>query len=142
MSTPTTLQSNLIPLAYSSDNSTYKNITCKKAWNFNGDTTVTKDETDCGPHTGLGANNWTVDVTGLVNTTPNGATEISAAELLTAWANQALGYVKMLYPSPGGGNLYIQGPAYITSYKITNQVGNLLEFSATFTGNAAVDITP
>ena len=82
MSTPTTVQSNLIPIAISSDDVTYKNIVCKKAWNFNGDTTTTEDESDCGPHVGLGANKWTFDFTALLNTTPDGGTQVSAGTML------------------------------------------------------------
>lgn len=142
MSTPTTIQSNLVPIAVSTDDITYKSIVCKKAWNFNGDTTTTQDESDCGVHTGLGANKWTFDFTALINTTPNGATEVSAGTMLGYWSAQTLIYVKVLYPSPGGTNFYIQGPAYLTSFKLTNQVGSLQEFSGTMTGNASVDITP
>lgn len=144
MSTPTTIQSNLIPMAVSADDITYKNIVCKKSWNFNGDTTVNQDETDCGPHVGLGANKWTVDFTALLNTSPNGATEVSASVMLGYWSAQTLIYVKLQYPTSGspGTAFYIQGPAYITSFKLVNQVGSLMEFDGTLTGNAAVDITP
>lgn len=141
MSTPTTIQSNLVPIAVSADNVTYKNIVCKKAWNFNGDTTTTQDESDCGVHTGLGANKWTFDFTALINTSPNGAAEVSANTLLGYWTNQTAIFVKALYPNSDGSGFYIQGAAYLTSFKLTNQVGSLQEFSGTFTGNGAIDNT-
>ena len=141
MSTPTTVQSNLIPLAISTDGSTYYNIVCKKAWNFNGDTTTTSDESDCGVHTGLGANKWTFDFTALMNITPD-ADQKSAKDLLAYWAAQTLLYIKALYPTSTGANMYVQGQAYLTSFKLTNQVGSLQEFSGTFTGTNDIDVTP
>lgn len=142
MSTPTTLQSNLVPFALSTDDITYKNVVCKKAWNFNGTTPTNVEETDCGPLIGLGTNTWTFDFEMVLNTTPNGATEMSAKEVLALWNNQTASYVKVLYPNPGGTNFYIQGGGYITSFVLQNTVGNLMTFTGTFSGNGQVDITP
>lgn len=141
MSTPTTLQSNLIPFALSSDGVTYKNVVCKKAWNFNGTTNTTVEDTDCGPLVGVGANAWTFDFEMVLNTTPIGATEISAKEVLSYWNNQTLSYAKVLYPSGTGANFYIQGSGYITSFVLQNTVGSLMTFTGTMTGNGAVDIS-
>lgn len=142
MSTPTTLQSNLVPFALSTDDVTYKNVVCKKAWNFNGTTPTNVEETDCGPLVGLGSNNWTFDFEMVLNTTPNGSTEMSAKDVLTIWNNQTASYVKVFYPNPGGTNFYIQGAGYITSFVLQNTVGNLMTFTGTFSGNGSVDITP
>lgn len=142
MSTPTTVQSNLVPFALSTDDVTYKNVVCKKAWNFNGTTPTTIEETDCGPLVGLGTNNWTFDFEMVLNTTPNGATEMSAKEVLDIWNNQTPAYAKVFYPSPGGGSFYIQGAGYITNFVFQNTVGNMMTYTGTFSGNGAVDITP
>lgn len=142
MSTPTTLQSNLVPFALSTDDITYKNVVCKKAWNFNGTTATNPEDTDCGVLVGLGANAWTFDFEMVLNTTPNGATEMSAKDVLSIWNNQTFAYAKVLYPNPGGTNFYIQGGGYITSFTLQNTVGNLMTFTGTFSGNGAVDITP
>lgn len=139
MSTPTTVQSNLVPVAVSTDGSTYKNVVCKKSWNFTGTTPTNIEQTDCGPLVGLGANEWSVQIEGVLNTTPNGATEVSLKEFLDYWVNQTLVYVKMLYPSNTGSNFYIQGSGYITSYSAVNVVGNLITFTATISGNGTVD---
>ena len=67
MSVPTTVQSNQIPLALSTDGGvTYKNVVCKRAWNFAGTTAVNAEETDCGVSKGLGAPDWTMDFEGVV----------------------------------------------------------------------------
>lgn len=141
MSTPTTIQSNLVPFAISTDDITYKNVVCKKAWNFNGTTPTTTEQTDCGALVSVGSNEWTFDFEMILNTTPNGSTEMSAEDILGIWNAQTYSYVKVLYPDPGGANFYIQGAGYITSFKLTNQVGNVMSFSGTFSGNGAVDIS-
>lgn len=142
MSTPTTIQSNLVPFALSSDDITYKNVVCKKSWNFNGTTPKNVEDTDCGPLTGLGSNNFSFDFEMVLNTTPNGSTEMSAKEVLALWNNQTFSYAKVLYPAGTGSNFYIQGSGYITSFTLQNTVGNLMTFTGTFTGNGSVDITP
>lgn len=142
MSTPTGIQANLVPVLVSLDNTTYKSIVCKKAANFNGTTPTNVEQTDCGPMVGLGSNEWSVDIEGVVNTSPAGATEISAKELAGYWNGQTPLYIKIQYPNPGGSNFYIQGYGYITSYKLGVQVGQLVNFSATFSGNGNVSTTP
>lgn len=142
MSTPTTVQSNLVPFALSTDDITYKNVVCKKAWNFNGTTPTNVEDSDCGSLTGLGSNNWTFDFEMVLNTTPDGATQMSAKDVLALWNNQTFSYAKVLYPSPGGANFFIQGGGYITNFVLQNTVGNLMTFTGTFTGNGTVDITP
>lgn len=142
MSTPTGIQSNLVPLLISSDDITYKSVVCKKAANFNGTTPTNVEQTDCGPMVGLGSNEWSVDIEGVLNTSPAGATEISAKELLSYWNNQTFVYIKLQYPVGVGTNFYIQGGGYISSYKQSMTTGQLVNFSATFSGNGTVDITP
>lgn len=141
MSVPTTVQSNQVPLSWSADAITYKAIVCKRAWNFNGTTPVNSEETDCGVQKGLGAPDWTMDFEGVVNTTPNSATEMSADELLAIWQNQTLGYIKTVTGNGVAHNLYLQGSGYVTDFAIQNSVGNLLAFTFTFNGVGAVDLT-
>lgn len=143
MSVPTPIQSNLVPVAISTDSGvTYKDVTCKKAWNFNGSTATNVEGTDCGPLVGLGSNNWTIDMEMVLNTTPDGATQISAKEMLDIWAAQTLAQIKVLYPSLGGTNFFIQGSGYLTSFVLQNTVGNLMTYTATFTGQGSPDVTP
>ena len=141
MSTPTTIQSNLVPFALSTDDITYKDVVCKKAWNFNGTTPTAVEQTDCGPLTGVGSNEWSFDFDMILNRTPNGATEMSFNTILSIWNNQTLSYAKVKYPTGTGADFYIQGAGYLTNCKLSNSVGNLIGFSGTFTGNGTVDIT-
>lgn len=139
MSTPTGVQSNLVPFAVSTTGVTYKNVVCKKSWNFNGTTPTNVEQTDCGPLVGLGSSEWSFDFEGILNTSVAGATEVSAKEMLDYWNNQTLLYAKVLYPNSDGSNFYIQGSGYITNFKLANQVGNLISFTATLSGNGQVD---
>lgn len=141
MSTPTYAQSNQVPLAISTDGgATWKNVVCKRAWNFNGTTPVNAEETDCGVAKGLGAPDWTKDFEGVVNTTPNSPTEISAKQLADIWLAQTSVKIKTTTGS-GGSNLYIQGDGYVTDYAVQNSVGNLLAFTFTFNGVGLPDFT-
>lgn len=137
MSTPTTLQGKLVPLAISTDGITYKNVVCKKVANLNLDSAVNKEDTDCGSFSGLGAVNWTVDIEGLLNLTPEGATEVSGGTMLGYANNQTLVYIKFLY----GTDIYRQGAGYLSNYKETFETNSLVSFTATFTNNGALDIT-
>jgi hypothetical protein len=142
MSTPTTVQSNQVPMSISTDSGvTWKNIVCKRTWNFNGTTAVNSEESDCGIEKGLGAPDWTMDFEGIVNTTPTSTTEISAKDMGDLWLAQTLVMVKVLTGAGTGKNLYISGSAYITDYAVQNSVGNLLAFTATLNGVGAPDFT-
>lgn len=140
----TTVQSNLVPIAISSDGgSTYKNIVCKKGYTFNGSTSTTKEETDCGTFTGLGANEWSFDFDAVVNTTPSSG-EFSYEDILGFWVAQTALKVKVQYPTSGspGGDFYMQGDVYLSSLTQTNSVGSLIQFSGTFSGTGTLDNTP
>lgn len=137
----TTLQSNLVPIKISTDDGvTLQSIVCKKSWSFNGTTSVSEEETDCGTLIGLGSNKWSFPFEGVVNTTPTGATEVSAEDLLSIWHNQTQFIVYIDYPAGSGGDFYLSGDAYITDFTITNSVGSLMIFSGTITGTGTLDI--
>jgi hypothetical protein len=136
MSVPTTQQAKLVPFTLSEDNVTFKSVVCLKVWNFNGTTPVQKEKTQCGTHTALDALESSFDFEGVANSTPNGATEVSHNDILGYWKNQTLVYAKV---QPTG--MYIQGQGYITNFRVTAQVGNLVSFTATFEMDGDPDIT-
>ncbi len=142
MSTPTMFQSNQVPLAISTDSGvTYKNVTCKRAFNFNMTTAVNSEETDCGISKGLGSPDWTVDFEGVINTAPNSSTEMSAQDMLDLCQAQTLVLTKWLTGSGTGDNIYRQGSGYITDYAEQNSVGSLMAFTFTLNGVGVVDTT-
>ena len=139
----TSLQSNLVPISTSVDSgTTWLNIVCKKGWTFNHETSTTEEETDCGTLTGVGSNKWSFDVEGVMSTTP-GAGEGSAETLLGYASAQTLLLIRTQYPTSGspGTDLYASGSAYLTNFRVTNSVGSLMTFSATFSGTGTLDIT-
>lgn len=138
MSTPTTLQGNLVPMALSTDGITYKNIVCKRIANLKMDTTVTTEDTDCGPIVSLGSLNWSFDFDGIYSSTIASATEMSMNEVLALINAQTLVYVKILY-SP---SIYRQGSGYLTGYTETYDTKAVVSFTTTFTGQGVLDITP
>lgn len=138
----TTLQSNLVPLNVSADGgSTYKAVVCKKSWSFNGDSSSSEEQTDCGTLLGLGSTTWGFDIEGVINTTP-GASEVSAETMFGYWNSQTALKVKLDYPASAGTDLYAVGDCYLTSFKIQNTVGNLMTFTGSLKGTGALDITP
>lgn len=120
---------------------TWKNVVCNRAWNFAGTTAVNTEETDCGVAKGLGAPDWTMDFEGVVNTTPNSPTEMSAKELASLWLNQTLIQVKAQTGDGTGQNLYIQGSGYVTDYGTQKAVGSLLAWTFTLNGVGVPDFT-
>lgn len=141
MSVPTFIQSNQVPLALSADNITFKNVVCKRAWNLNVTTPVNSEETDCGVAKGLGATDWTMDFEGVLNTTPNSPTELSAKQVADYVLAQTLLWIKTLTGS-GGSNFFVTGQGYITDFAVQNSVGSLIAFTFTFNGVGAPDFTP
>lgn len=136
-----TVQSKAIPLLISTDGVAYKTVVCKRTWNFNATKAVNPEETDCGITKGLGAIDWTVDFEGVLNTTPESATEASFAEVAGHFLNETLLYVKIQSGDGSGGNMFISGTAYITDFAAQNSVGNLQAFTATFNGVGDPDFT-
>lgn len=139
----TTLQSNLVPLKFSNDAGvTYKSLVCQKGATFALDSPVTREETYCGSHVGLGAVTWGFDFDGVVNITPTGASEVSYEDLLGFASAQTLLYIKEEYPGSAGTDFYHQGTGYITNLQKVGQQGSLITFSGRFEGTSALDVTP
>lgn len=141
MSVPTLIQSNTIPLQLSTDEITFRNVVCKKAYNFDFDTPVNEEETDCGMQVGLGASGWAADFDGVLNTTPTSTTEYSLKDVLDLWLAQTLVYIKTVTGAGTGKNIYVEGSGYITNVKITNSVGSLVGFTFNFKGVGSPDLT-
>lgn len=144
MSNPTTLLAKLVPFTIGTDGITYKNALCKKAWGFTIEPQVTEDESDCGPHTAVGTSKWSMSIELLLNTTLNGVTEVSSNEFAN-WANNGtLVYVKIQYPTSGGGaggTIYRQGTAYISNYQESAPQGGFVSATATLRGDGVVDLS-
>lgn len=137
MSVPTTLQSSSVPFAMGTDGISYKNVVCKKLWGLNLNPTLIEDESDCGPHTATGTKKFSFNVEFLLNTTPNGASEISANEVAT-WANNGTTvYVLLQYLT----QYYRQGSGVISAYSESAPLNGFITATATISGNGLLDLT-
>lgn len=126
-----------MPFAISTDGVTYKSVVCKKAWNVAIDPQITSEDSDCGVHTSVGTTRWSFDAEIILNTTPNGATEVSA-NTVAGYANAGtLVYVKLVY----SGSYYRQGQGYITNYRESAPLNGLVSASFTFTGDGTLDLS-
>lgn len=136
MSTPTTVQGKSIPLALSLDDLTYKNLVCSTAHDATLDTPVNTEQSDCGSHTSLGATSLVMTFSGLINTTPNGATEMGHDEVMELANNQTKVYLKTMPHAKT-----IKGYGWITNFVSTKATESLYSYSFTFTADGAATIT-
>jgi hypothetical protein len=137
MSTPTTVQGKSIPLALSLDDVTYKNIVCSKAHDVTLDSSVNTEVSDCGTHRSLNPVESTWTFQGLINTTPNGATEMGHDEILLLANNQTKVYLKTQPATK-----VIKGYGYISNFVTTKATENLMSYSFTFVVDGTLTITP
>lgn len=137
MSNPTYLQSSTVPFALSSDGNTYKNVVCKKTWDWNFEKTVVEDESDCGPAIGVNtaSTKTTFNFEFLLNTTPNN-TDWVYDSVFSLFDAGTLVYVKTT-----GSGYYRQGSGYFTNLKETAALNGLVTITGTFRGTSSIDIT-
>lgn len=136
MSTPTVVQGNTIPLQFSTDDLTYKNVVCSQAHEVTGDSSVTQEDTDCGTHTAYALPKWSATFQGVLNTTPNGASEVSAEQVLTWFNNQTDLYLKTAL---GSKTFKVFGK--ISNYAWQKATAGLIKFTMTFTANGSPTIS-
>lgn len=129
MSNPTTLAARTIPFAVSEDDSTYKNLVCKKVASLNVDVPVTQEESDCAVHTSVGTAAASFECEFVFNTTPNGSTELSGNTIMGYALNGTQVYVKF-----ASGSYYIRKAAgYFSNVREQLPQGGLLTVNCTFT---------
>jgi hypothetical protein len=136
MSAATPVQGKSIPLAISIDDVTYKNLVCSKAHDVTLDSSVSSEVSDCGTFSAYSPVALTMTFQGLINTTPNGATEAGHDEVLDYANNQTKVYLRT---QPQGK--IIKGYGAITNFVSTKATENLMSFSFTFTADGAATIS-
>lgn len=138
----TTLNGNDVPLKISTDGgTTYKSIVCATSSDVKMSRDIKEKETKCGKLTTVGNLTWSVDVSGVINTTPAG-TEVSYEDLLGIIVNNTTTLAKIESPVAAGTDFYIQGTVVMTNLDLATPSGDFAEFSCTLTGSGTVDITP
>lgn len=137
MSNPTVLQSRNVAMSISTDGVTYKSVVCKRVFNVSIDPQITQEDSDCGVHTTTGSTRWSFDAEVILNTTPNGATEVSANEV-AGYANAGTTvYMKLV----NSGTYYRQGQGIIGSVRESGPLNGLVSTTFTFTGNGTLDLS-
>lgn len=138
----TTLNGNDIPLKISTDAGvTYKSIVCATSSDVKMSRDIKEKDTKCGKLTTVGNLTWSIDVSGVLNTTPAG-TEVSYEDLLSIIVNNTSTLAKIESPVAAGTDFYIQGTVVMTNLDLGTPSGDFAEFSCTLTGSGTVDITP
>jgi hypothetical protein len=137
----TTVQGKLIPLKISTDAGvTKKSIVCLIDSPFESDKAINREQSQCGTHTAMGDQTWGWDVSGIVNLTPTGASEVSFEDLLALHVAETQVAVYMDYPVGVGTDFYISGNAWLSRIRLENPVGGLARFTARLEGDGTMDI--
>lgn len=138
MSNPTTLAAKTIPMAFSTDNITWKSAVCLKTGDVTLDIPTTDEETQCGRLRSEAVQDVQFTFEVVANTTPNTATEISASTLLSYFSNRTPVYVRV---QPGTGlNILAYGKIYNMKTSVTG-AAELLKFSGTFKADGDATIS-
>lgn len=139
MSAPNQILSSSVPVAISSDGGvTYKNVVCKKSWDYSGNATVTQEETDCGVLTGVGAIKDTYNFEFILNTTPNGGSEWGSDAIINFFQSKTQLTIKT---TVGSITYYRTLVGYITDYTETAPQGGMISAKGTFKGSGVLDWT-
>lgn len=136
MSTPTTVQGKTIPLAISLDDITYKNLVCSTAHGLSIDVPVNTEQSDCASHSSVGNPAGTATFSGLLNITPNGATEAGHDEVAQYANNGTKVYIKC----QPGAKLF-KGYGWITNFNSTKATESLYAYDITFTADGTWTIS-
>ena len=127
----------------STDGTTYKNLICEISNNLpiSRETNSVTTKCDNGTTTrSLGAYSWEVSGEAVADTAPS-ASQISYEDLLSGFIAGTLYTIKVENPASTGTNFYHQGSAYLTSLELSNEVNGVSQFSFTFSGTGALDVT-
>jgi len=141
----TTIQGELAPIWLSADGgNTFKLLVCLETYDVGLSTTVNQTETNCGIATGLGAIKFIPKGSAVLEANP-GEDEVTYKDMLDWQLNKTLLRFKTEYPGSGsqyGQNIALSGDCYVTDTGGTFQVGQVIKFSFTLTGNGTVSNQP
>lgn len=143
----TTVAGKLIPLELSVDEGvTWKKVTCLITSPFRTAKEITKEVSQCSTHTAVGTNTWGYDVSGILNTTPTAASEMSAKDLLAIHVAETKPLARLAYPTVSavtGATVTAGGTGYTTAPAVTFTGGGGSGATATsaITAGAVTSIT-
>jgi TP901-1 family phage major tail protein len=137
------IQGKDVVLEFSSDSgTTWKSLICEISSSFSGSRETNSITTKCDSGTvtrALGAYSWEFSGDAAADTAPTSA-QLSYSQVLTWFVGGTA--VDVRYQSSASTpNYYHTGEGYFTSLELSNEVNGVSEFSFTFSGNGALDIT-
>lgn len=88
----------------------------------------------------LGSYSWEISGEAAVDDSPTGS-QATYADLLTLFINGTQFVSQVQDPTSSGGEYFHKGYTYVTSLSLNNQVDGISQFSFTFTGDGALDIS-
>jgi len=92
------------------------------------------------PSIALGSYDWSVSGEAAVDDTPSGS-QATYFDLQTLFVNGTRFIVQIKDPTSSAGEYFHKGGAYVTSLQLTNAVDGISQFTFTFLGDGAIDIT-
>ncbi len=115
-------------------------LVCETSSGIDIATNTTTTVTKCASYTSTSEPTVTLNVDGVVETSPTGS-EISFEQLLSYIVNGTLVDVKYESPVSSGTDFYVAGTAYLTALSLTAPAEGLASFTGTITITGTVDIT-
>lgn len=88
----------------------------------------------------LGSYSWEVSGEAAVDDSPTGS-QATYADLLTLFVNGTSFVVQIKDTTSSASEYFHKGNAYVTALELTNQVDGVSQFTFTFLGDGAVDIS-
>jgi hypothetical protein len=132
-----------VSVQLSSDSgTTWKTLICEidHTFSLTRETSSVFTKCDSGTATvSLGAYSWQVTGNAVADTAP-GATEVSYEDML-GWAQAGTSLMILMEHDAAGGDFTESGTGYITSLERTAGTVDPIQFSFTFSGTGALDIT-
>lgn len=115
----------------------YKAVVCAEDSTLNGSTEVNSRDTKCGVLKSFGNTSWTLEGSGVANSTPE-TDEISADEILTIFQDSTPVLFKL---SDAGGAIYRQGQGTFSAYSESHPSADLVSFDYTLEVDGDIDIS-
>lgn len=92
------------------------------------------------PSIALGAYNWQITGEAAVDDSPTGS-QATYVDVQTLFVNGTRFIAQVKDPTSSASEYFIKGGVYCTQCTLTNQVDGISQFTFTFLGDGAVDIT-
>ena len=139
----TEILASTIPIELSFDSEvSWKTLVCLENYTHQSEGDISESETWCGKVIGMSEPSVSLDFSAVCNSTPDGGTEASYADLQTVhYARTKIFY--RIMAGTTGRVFYHKGEGYITSLSLdASSASDTIKFSGTLTTTGTIDVTP